>query len=71
MRIAATHHIAPRSIKLPWPWRPLSRITLAAVWYDRWITRQKLAELDDHLLNDIGLDRETVRRETAKPFWRA
>ena len=33
--------------------------------------RRIIAELDDHLLRDIGLDRDTVRRETAKPFWRA
>ncbi len=63
--------IAPRPIRLPWPWRPLSRIRLVAVWYDRWIMRQQLAELDDHMLQDIGLDRAAVRKEIDKPFWRA
>ncbi|MBW6392550.1 DUF1127 domain-containing protein [Billgrantia antri] len=33
-------------------------------------TRGELRHLDDRLLADIGLDRETVRREVRKPFWR-
>ena len=32
--------------------------------------RLALAELDDHLLRDIGLSREQARRESAQPFWR-
>ena len=31
----------------------------------------RLARLEDHLLRDIGLDRETVATECAKPFWKA
>ena len=27
-------------------------------------------ELDDHILQDIGLTREALLRETARPFWR-
>lgn len=61
--------IAPSLPRLPWPLRPLARLRLVAVWYDRWIMRQHLADLDDHMLNDIGLDRKTVRQETEKPFW--
>ncbi|MDX5377220.1 MAG: DUF1127 domain-containing protein [Halomonas sp.] len=33
-------------------------------------TRCDLRHLDDHLLADIGLDRDTVKREVRKPFWR-
>jgi uncharacterized protein YjiS (DUF1127 family) len=33
--------------------------------------RQALAALEAHRLDDIGLTREDVARETAKPFWRA
>ena len=31
--------------------------------------RQRLGQLDAHLLRDIGLDAKEVRRECAKPFW--
>jgi uncharacterized protein YjiS (DUF1127 family) len=30
----------------------------------------ELAELNDYLLEDIGLTREEALREAAKPFWR-
>ena len=32
--------------------------------------RRVLAELDDHLLRDIGLTREQVAAEFEKPLWR-
>ncbi|MBM3646250.1 MAG: DUF1127 domain-containing protein [Alphaproteobacteria bacterium] len=32
-------------------------------------SRRQLAELDDRLLRDIGLDRATARREADKGFW--
>jgi len=32
--------------------------------------RNHLARLDDRLLNDIGLTREQVKVELAKPFWK-
>ncbi|MFA6155738.1 DUF1127 domain-containing protein [Mesorhizobium sp.] len=47
-------------------WRP----RLLARWYDRHLQRLDLAEIDDHLLRDLGLTREDVRRECAKSFWR-
>jgi uncharacterized protein YjiS (DUF1127 family) len=31
--------------------------------------RQRLAQLDAHLLRDIGLDAQDARRECAKLFW--
>lgn len=31
--------------------------------------RQQLAQLDAHLLRDIGLDSSEARAEAAKPFW--
>ncbi len=31
--------------------------------------RQRLGQLDTHLLRDIGLDPQDARRESAKPFW--
>ncbi|RME15352.1 MAG: DUF1127 domain-containing protein [Alphaproteobacteria bacterium] len=31
--------------------------------------RARLAQLDDHLLEDIGLDPAAVRAECRRPFW--
>ncbi|WP_318011338.1 DUF1127 domain-containing protein [Mesorhizobium sp. ES1-4] len=33
--------------------------------------RRDLCEIDDHLLRDLGLTRQDVRRECAKSFWQA
>ena len=40
------------------------------VWMERVHTRHQLSELDDHMLNDIGLTRTEVEAEVHKPFWR-
>jgi uncharacterized protein YjiS (DUF1127 family) len=32
--------------------------------------RRQLAELNDHMLRDIGLSRADVMAEATKPFWR-
>jgi uncharacterized protein YjiS (DUF1127 family) len=41
-----------------------------------WIVRSRqrraiaeLAELDDHILKDIGVSKDKMLREAAKPFW--
>ncbi|WP_027062090.1 DUF1127 domain-containing protein [Mesorhizobium loti] len=47
------------------------RSRLLARWYDRYLQRRDLSEIDDHLLRDLGLTPEDVRRECAKSFWRA
>jgi uncharacterized protein YjiS (DUF1127 family) len=39
------------------------------LWWRRARTRRELAELDDRILADLGLDRVEARREAAKPFW--
>lgn len=41
------------------------------VWAERAAERRHLAELDDHLLKDIGLNRAEVEAVSTKPFWRA
>jgi uncharacterized protein YjiS (DUF1127 family) len=41
-----------------------------AAWIVRRRQRRTLAELDEHLLNDVGLSREQAHREAAKPFWK-
>ena len=45
--------------------RPLWR-----VWRRRVRSRRELAEIDDHMLRDIGLTRSVALTESAKPFWR-
>jgi uncharacterized protein YjiS (DUF1127 family) len=39
-------------------------------WLERAEQRRRLAEMNDHMLRDIGLDRSRVWHETTKPFWR-
>lgn len=41
-----------------------------ADWHASWRERQALEALDDRLLRDLGLTRDDVVQETAKPFWR-
>jgi uncharacterized protein YjiS (DUF1127 family) len=38
-------------------------------WAGRARQRRDLAELDAHLLKDIGVTAGEARREAAKPFW--
>lgn len=41
------------------------------VWQKRYEDRQRMADLDSHLLRDVGLDRAAIQAETSKPIWRA
>jgi uncharacterized protein YjiS (DUF1127 family) len=43
--------------------------TVAKLWLRRSRTRRALAALSDYELRDIGLTRDDVRKEIAKPFW--
>ncbi len=38
-------------------------------WLDRHAQRRALSDLDDHMLQDIGLSRADVEAETKKWFW--
>ena len=56
-------------------WREALR-TVGA-WVEAWSRmsergrqRRALADLDDHLLRDIGMTRDHARREAEKPFWK-
>ena len=66
-RIAGPHPSAIRKT------RPRNWLDMVRRWRER--SRQRaalgeLAELNDHLLNDIGISQDDARREAAKPFWR-
>ena len=38
-------------------------------WNERARQRHQLAALGDHLLRDIGIDRDAARRESSRHFW--
>lgn len=40
-------------------------------WLWRAHYREELEHLSEHQLRDMGLDRDELRREANKPFWRA
>ena len=40
------------------------------IWLGRAQERRRLAELDDHLLRDIGLTRAEAEQAATRPFWR-
>ncbi len=40
------------------------------IWDFRWRSRQQLADMDAHALEDIGLTAATAYAEAEKPFWR-
>jgi len=51
---------------------PLPRrlLALLRLWHHRATSRSQLRQLDEHLLRDIGISRETARFVADKPFWR-
>jgi uncharacterized protein YjiS (DUF1127 family) len=52
------------------PLGPIGRsIATIRRWRRRVRSRQQLRELNDHILKDIGLSRDAVAYEVAKPFW--
>lgn len=45
-------------------------LRVMGVWIERSRQRHALADLDDRLLDDIGITRFEAAWEIAKPFWR-
>ncbi|MDW5377732.1 DUF1127 domain-containing protein [Halomonas sp. HP20-15] len=51
---------------------PLHRLVATLRLYrHRHLTRQRLRELDPHLLADVGITLTEARREGSKRFWEA
>lgn len=70
-----TPNATPETIDLPLPVQRTARAYLGNVAatmshaFERGRQRRALAELDEHLLRDIGLNRGVVAREVQKYFW--
>jgi uncharacterized protein YjiS (DUF1127 family) len=65
----ALHTSASREIDSPWPdWFRDLAPAIARMWEKR-RSRQRLVELDEHLLNDIGVTRDQAEREAKKWMW--
>jgi uncharacterized protein YjiS (DUF1127 family) len=62
---------ARRLLTLEW-WRTCmgSVALLVCLWLERTHTRRVLAELDEHMLRDIGRTSIEAQRESARPFWK-
>jgi uncharacterized protein YjiS (DUF1127 family) len=48
----------------------VAAFALLLVWGERIRQRQGLADMDEHLLSDIGLTPAQAAAEYGKPFWR-
>ena len=46
-------------------------LDVVAEWHQRVVSRRELAQLDDRMLQDIGVNNVDVEREVSKPFWRS
>ncbi len=49
----------------------VNALGILLVWQERASERHRLAELEAHQLEDMGLTRADVTAECSKPFWRA
>lgn len=41
------------------------------LWFERYQQRKQLAQLNEHLLKDIGISRSDALQEALKPFWKS
>ncbi len=42
---------------------------IVTTWDMKYRTRRQLLRLDDHLLRDIGIERDAACTEARRPFW--
>lgn len=45
-------------------------VDVLLAWHERALQRHQLAEMDERMLADIGIDRAAAIGEAEKPFWR-
>ena len=58
--------VEPPAVRVPSPFGWLQALQRT---HDRWQQRQALVDLEDRLLEDIGITREEAEREASKLFW--
>lgn len=73
--MAQIHHTDALHFLADRPLTPFSTVALQVVvtivkWEERHRTRKALAQLDNRLLDDIGITRADAQLETQRPFWR-
>ena len=68
--IVATHSVVPLVARRRKASAVVGGLALLFGWLERTRSRRQLAELDDRMLADIGIDRATAQIEADKPFWR-
>lgn len=68
-QIVATHSALPLVARRRQPSAAVVGLSLLFGWLERARSRRQLAELDDRMLADIGVDRATARSEADRPFW--
>lgn len=49
----------------------LDMLSQLAIWQERARSRYWLLQLDDHLMQDIGMTEHLLAAEARKPWWRA
>ncbi len=65
----AIHTRTTREIDWPWPdWFRDLAPAIARMWRNH-RERQRLLDLDEHLLKDIGITRDQAEKEAAKWMW--
>ncbi|EPX76190.1 DUF1127 domain-containing protein [Salipiger mucosus] len=65
-------HLAYLGTQHPLPLTADIALRLAVVlarWSERSRTRRALVKLDDHLLRDVGLERDAALKEARRMFW--
>lgn len=50
---------------------PVTLFKVLLTWQERSVERNRMRHLDDRLLDDMGLTRADVARQSSIPFWRA
>ena len=61
-----SHQVSLASKVLEYPRQLLNTL---AEWQYRKYSRAQLRDLNEHLLNDMGLTRSQASQEARKPFW--
>jgi uncharacterized protein YjiS (DUF1127 family) len=65
----AIHSPVPAVTRLPRESAATRALGHVFGWLERARSRRQLAELDDRMLADIGIDRATAHAESERPFW--